>query len=313
MPQDQITRRIDEETRAPLAPQISAAADALRASVGDAAIAVLFYGSALRDDNLSDKIIDLYLLVDRYREAYDNWLPAVANAMLPPNVYYAAIDCGGQTVRIKYAIISLNQFEKQAAGGAFTPYIWGRFAQPTGIVYARDEDVRARIITALGNAVLTLIRKSTPLMTSNFGSADLWPRALRESYRTELRAEQKTKNQELYLASRERADFLLEAASDLGQGYRQGPEAGIYIPTGSIAGTLAAQISWRLRRPAGKILSVLRLAKAAFTFINGVDYILWKVERHSGVKITPTEWQRRHPLMAALTLSWRLYFKGGFR
>jgi hypothetical protein len=42
-------------------------------------------------------------------------------------------------------------------------------------------------------------------------------------------------------------------------------------------------------------------------------YILWKIERHSGVKATATPWQRRHPLLAAPGLAWRLYRRGAFR
>ena len=47
-------------------------------------------------------------------------------------------------------------------------------------------------------------------------------------------------------------------------------------------------MAWRFRRLVGKVLSILRLAKGVFTFDGGVDYILWKIERHSGVKATAT-------------------------
>ncbi|HIF08873.1 MAG TPA: hypothetical protein EYQ81_02850 [Sneathiellales bacterium] len=313
MPQHQFNRRINDEARAPVLPQVSVAAEALRTRIGDSVAAVLFYGSALREGNSDGKIIDLYVLVDCYRSAYKGVIPAIANAILPPNVYYLEIENNGNTVRIKYAVISLSGFEKQAAGRAFTPCIWGRFAQPTAVVYARNEDVQARVVEAMGQAVLSLIRKTVPLMLPGFGATDLWPRALRESYRTELRAEQKTKTQELYLASQPRFDQLLSIAAGLDLGYRPGREEGTYTPTTAKANAMAHQLLWAARRPVGKTLSVLRLLKAAFTFANGVAYILWKVERHSGVKITPTAWQSRHPLLAAVTLSWRLYIKGGFR
>jgi hypothetical protein len=64
--------------------------------------------------------------------------------------------------------------------------------------------------------------------------------------------------------------------------------------------------SWRRRRIEGKALSVLRLAKASATFAGGVDYIVWKVNRHAGTDIQVREWQRRHPLLAAVTLVPRL-------
>ena len=42
---------------------------------------------------------------------------------------------------------------------------------------------------------------------------------------------------------------------------------------------------WRRRRLAGKLLNLLRLVKGAFTFEGALDYVLWKVERHSGVRV----------------------------
>src|SRR3546814_12011358 len=70
---------------------------------------------------------------------------------------------------------------------------------------------------------------------------------------------------------------------------------------------------WALRRVQGKLLSVARLCKAAFTFQGGAEYLLWKIERHSGVSIALTPWQRRHPLLASTVLFWRLYRPGAFR
>ena len=56
-----------------------------------------------------------------------------------------------------------------------------------------------------------------------------------------------------------------------------------------------------------------RLAKATLTFTGGVDYILWKVERHSGVRLEVSPFLRRHPLLALCSLSLRLYRRGGVR
>ena len=64
---------------------------------------------------------------------------------------------------------------------------------------------------------------------------------------------------------------------------------------------------------AGKLLSVLRLIKAAFTFRDGANYILWKIERHSGVHHSLTPWQARHPILASTVIFWQLYRKGAFR
>jgi hypothetical protein len=67
------------------------------------------------------------------------------------------------------------------------------------------------------------------------------------------------------------------------------------------------------RRAYGKAVCLLRLMKAAFTFEGGADYILWKIERHSGVRVEASPFQRRHPLLGGWGLLWRLYRQGAFR
>jgi hypothetical protein len=44
-----------------------------------------------------------------------------------------------------------------------------------------------------------------------------------------------------------------------------------------------------------------------------MDYVAWKVERHSGVRIELADWERRHPLLAAPGLYWRLRRRGVLR
>jgi hypothetical protein len=68
-----------------------------------------------------------------------------------------------------------------------------------------------------------------------------------------------------------------------------------------------------VRRIQGKLLSALRLFKAAFTFNQPLEYLLWKIERHSGLYIEPTRRQIRHPLIFAWPLLWKLYQQGAFR
>jgi hypothetical protein len=73
------------------------------------------------------------------------------------------------------------------------------------------------------------------------------------------------------------------------------------------------RLAWGLRNVQGKMLSILRLSKAFFTFEGALEYIQWKIERHSGVKVEWTPRLRKHPLLAVVVLAWRLYRRGGFR
>jgi hypothetical protein len=128
-----------------------------------------------------------------------------------------------------------------------------------------------------------------------------------------LRAEGADRARLVYEADRERYDGLTETAL-LAAGFdvQIMADGCLSVPRAADARG-AAGIAWWFRRVLGKLLSILRLAKGVFTFDGGVDYILWKIERHSGVKATPTPWQRRHPLLAAPALAWRLYRRGAFR
>ena len=57
----------------------------------------------------------------------------------------------------------------------------------------------------------------------------------------------------------------------------------------------------------GKLLSVLRLMKASITFANGVDYIAWKIERHTGEKIEVSDNLRKYPWIYSWPILIRLY------
>ena len=58
---------------------------------------------------------------------------------------------------------------------------------------------------------------------------------------------------------------------------------------------------------------MLRLAKASLTFAGGAEYIVWKINRHAGTDIQLRPWQRRHPLLAGLSLLPRLLKSGAVR
>jgi ADP-ribose pyrophosphatase YjhB (NUDIX family) len=269
---ENLLREIGEETDVTVPEPIVAVADAARRRHRQAIIAVLFYGSCLRQRSDEGKVVDLYLLADRYEDVHRNRLARVLNALLPPNVYYT-----------------------------FQPYFWAHFAQPTIVLWARDEEIRLRVQTALGRAVATMIGEARGLLPGDWTPAELWPRAFTETYRTELRAETADQARQLYQAFAQRYDRVTRIVAENASG-----------PLSAADGRRAAG-RWRQRRVLGKLLSVLRLAKASFTFEDGAAYLMWKIRRHSGVQIELTPWQRRHPILASTVLAWRLYRARGFR
>ena len=57
----------------------------------------------------------------------------------------------------------------------------------------------------------------------------------------------------------------------------------------------------------------MRLAKASATYAGGAEYIAWKINRHAGTTIELKPWQKRHPLLAAISLLPRLLRSGAIR
>ncbi len=281
------------------ATDISVLAEAARERHGAAVAAVLFYGSCLREESLEDRVADLYVLVKDYRRAFQNPLSALANWLLPPNVYYLEQEHEGRILRAKYAVLSLADLRRATDGTWLHSYVWARFAQPCHLVWADDPTGEDRVVSAIAASIRTLIAETRPLLAGDAPAELLWTRAFLETYRSELRAE-----------SGHRPQLLV--AHDLPR-YRQATALAEAAGPPVRRSRAQAARRWAGRRIAGKILSALRLMKAAFTFSDGATYILWKIERHSGVTLELTPWEKRHPILASSWLFWRLYKKGAFR
>jgi len=76
---------------------------------------------------------------------------------------------------------------------------------------------------------------------------------------------------------------------------------------------LISRVGWKIRTLQGKFLSLARLIKALFTFDGALDYVAWKLERHSGVHIEIPDRVRRYPLIFIWGMFWDLYRRGVFR
>ena len=296
-------------------PGLGVLADAARACHGDSVRAVLFYGSCLRRGDVHEGLADLYLLVDDYRSAFKSPVLAFFNRLLPPNVFYLEVPWQGHQLRAKYAVLSLEDFRKGTTSW-FHSYIWGRFAQRCGIVYVSDDSVTRQVREALASAVLTFVTRTLPQTESPFTARDLWVRGLSLSYRAELRTEQPGVAARLFDADPDYYQRITDVA--LGSVASIHPvKAGAAPPSYQALIPLRSRrlnrAGWFIRALQGKLLSVLRLLKGFFTFKGGVDYIQWKIERHSGARVDVSPGLKRIPPLALVVIFWRLYRRGAFR
>lgn len=310
-----VLRLIRTQSVSEVPPGFSALAEAARERHGEAVRAVLLYGSCLRTGNVHDGLADLYLLVEDYRSAFNDHALAFLNYLLPPNVFYLEVLFQGQLLRAKYAVLTLSDFHKGTERW-FHSYLWGRFSQKTILLYAHDDHVAHQVQQALATAAMTFVARTLPQMAASFTARDLWARGLALSYRTELRTEQPEGSARLFDADPEYYQALtssvLEASSIIDKvradvtplSYR------VQIPPQIRRLNGAA---WHARTLQGKMLSTLRLLKGLLTFKGGVDYILWKIERHSGVRVEVGPSLKKVPPLAILVAFWRLYRRDAFR
>jgi hypothetical protein len=285
---DTLRRLVEDELGIAVDPQVTAMAEAIAARHGDASRAVLFYGSCLRERQLDGLMLDFYLIVSDYEGAYaKRWL-AKANALIPPNVF--PFQHG--TLAAKYAVLSEADFHRLNGPETRNVSLWARFAQPSRLVWAKDQQARNKAIDAVARAAPALLAAARPLPEGD--QLDPWRHAFALTYSAELRAERKGRSGSIVDTDPERyRRFLRPALSAID---RDAPSGG-----------------WARRRIEGKLLSVLRLAKASATYAGGAEYIAWKINRHAGTDIQLKPWQKRHPLLAAISLLPRLLRSGAIR
>ena len=320
---DNLKALVAAELAEPVQPAVAAMAEAIAARYGEAARAVLFYGSCLRTAELDGMMLDFYLIVSDYRTAYGkSWL-ASANRLIPPNVF--PFEHGGMAA--KYAVLSEADFRRECGPKAPTVSVWARFAQPSRLVWAADAAARESVVESVALAAPTLLSYALPMVNTSsaqaepveavpFSSSDkkdrastssaqaegedaleVWRRGFALTYTCELRAERK-----------DRSSSIVDAEP---QRYRRFGEAA--MPRGPAMSRAAGERLWARLRRTGKRTTVLRLLKASGTFAGGIDYLAWKINRHAGTEIRITPWQRRHPILAAFTLLPRLMKRGAVR
>lgn len=270
------------ELAGPVDPRVTRMAAAIAAEFPGSARAVLFYGSCLRSTELDGQMLDFYVIVADYRSAYRSRLMALANRLIPPNVFPFAHD----GLAAKYAVLSETDFHRLNGPETFNPSVWARFAQPSRLAWVADDAARDATVAAVARAAPTLLASAPDI-------PDRWRAAFTLTYGAELRAERAARPGAVVDADPERyrrftAPALAEAPATISR-------------------------NWVLRRVQGKALTVARLAKASLTFAGGIDYLAWKVSRHSGAAITIRPWMRRWPLIGALILLPRLLGSGAIR
>lgn len=261
---------------------------------GDNLAAILFYGSCRSTPAVTEGLIDLLVLVDDYDKAHTSALAARLNGWLPPNVYFFE----AEGLQCKYAVISMAQFRSKMHS-RIDHYFWARFAQPFTPIHTRSDDIKKSLVANQVQALKTFYTNLVAIEGTPADSQRFWSAGLQKTYACDLRPESPAHSQTVIARAPEFWGNVTDALQ------QECPESHI--------NTSPRRIDWRIRRVVGKALNLARLIKAAGTFSNGIDYLAWKVERHSGVKVETSPWMRRHPRLGGLRLAFGLWRQGGFR
>ena len=275
--------RIAQSTQRAVPSEVARYAAILAREAG--ALAVLFYGSNLRTGSL-DGVLDFYVL-----------LPGPQQERIWPRVSYREIEHGGTTLRAKIATLSLEKFTQAARAETYDTTIWARFVQPSALIWQRDEDAAAAVVTALAHAARTAARYAAVLGPSEGEAQDYWGALFRATYRAEFRVETSGRENAILSVDAEHFDGLLPLAWDADEipFSRSGARLRPNIPPLRRRRILKR---WNRLERMGKPLNIMRLAKATTTFEGAARYGAWKLERHTGIRLEVTPFREKHPLLA---------------
>jgi hypothetical protein len=304
-----LTQMIADELAVPALAPVHAFAAHIAAQYRDSARAVLFYGSCLRSEQLEGQMLDFYLIVSDYEGAYDRKWLAKWNRRLPPNVF----PFQHEGLMAKVAVLSEADFHDLNRPTASAVSVWARFAQPSRLAWAADDAAKIMAARAISGAAPTLLNAALAFTTREVDVLDLWQTGFRMTYDAELRAERNDRPASVVEFDPERYERFGQAAlqhAPVANELRGGKVHILPDPQGRI---MQERSRWPALRRNGKLLTVARLGKAAFTYAGGIDYLAWKINRHAGTQIDIKPWQRKWPLVAALFLVPKLLAKGAVR
>jgi hypothetical protein len=275
--------------------------EALKSEYKQSLLGIIFYGSCMRTREYQDAMLDFYVIVDEYQHAYTSRWYSVANKILPPNVFYLQVTSKEQVYRSKYAVMSKAGLSS-AVEKSFHPYFWARFTQPLSYIYAVNDDVKKWIAEIQCSAATTFANSVKHSLEGVFTSESFWVQGLQLTYSAELRTETKQRAGVIYNSQHIFYDGITASLF---------PDEFNNFSTSKMK--FLTSIKWKIRIIWGKILSVLRLMKATTTFANGVDYIAWKIERHTGEQLVVSDKLRKYPLIFCWPLLFKFYKQGKIR
>lgn len=277
---------------------------------GSTVRAVLMYGSHLsRATPGRHSAYDLVVVVDVYASFYralktagEIHRPASMfsslSTVLPPNVIAFTPDEGRQGMA-KCLVVRSDHFAQALGPRPADHFLLGRMVQRVALIWARSEEDRAWVESALAAARARVLSWVAPYMAdgAEFDATSLGRRLMEVSYQAEIRPEAGDRFDAVFATQ---ADHFaaalapgLEAAESEGR-LERAPGGGFRMVEGPDRRTRAY---WRRHFLRSKARATARWFKHVLTFDNWLPYIARKVERRTGVAVELTPLEKKMPIV----------------
>ncbi len=308
---EEIRKKIENRTLAQPALDVAPYLERILQRYGHKVVGVFMYGSVLSQTTATaTSFPDFFVITDGYRRVFrrfSHWLWAY---FLPPHIFHLRLS---EALQCKYNLISYARFRRECSRRAKDIYILGRFSKRVSLIYARDAAARSGLTACSANAMRCVVPWALRGMEGIWDATEFAMSCLNISYAGETRVEATSKvpklfesERELYLAVYpgylERDPTNQKRLTKLADGRYQHRESPLQARL--------RRARYRLFIKQSQLRGILRWPKFLITVDEWVDIILAKIERAKGIRIVPTERQRRHPLIFGWPHFFRLLREG---
>jgi len=292
----------------PPAPDATTLAAMLARSFGESTVAIIHYGShAQHSDARRESAFDYFVIVDRYRAAYDSLartvgtsfsprIAALLNHVLPPNVIAVTDRSHSPPLAAKCAVLSLPDLERACSRRARDHFVRGRLFQYVQLAWTRDADARTMVTNAIIDARVGSFVWGLAALPPAFDAEQYFRALLERSFSGEIRPERGGRIDALLGAQREVVLRVYDALlQQLARETILQPRGNVYQLTKPVQGFQKLRATWYFRR--SKLRATARWMKYVVLYDDWLEYVVRKVARRSGVTIELTARERRWPLI----------------
>jgi len=292
----------------PVVPEARTLAAACAEVFGPGTAALIHYGSRAQGSGAEpDSAWDFVVVVDEPAAAYralsragaSTFSPTLArllHSILPPTVVAARPPALPGRPLAKCVVLTRRELLRGCSSQAPDHFLLGRMFQDVRLVWSRDAEATVTVQRAVASARMHTLDWVRPFLPGSFTATEFLRTALRISYAGEVRPE-----------TAGRVDTLVAAQSStllpiLGDMLDHRVANGLMARDGDVYRDLdppkpAERARWQRYFFRSKVRITMRWPKHVLLYDGWLDYVVRKVERRSGVRMTLTPLERRWPLV----------------